>query len=187
VTLHQDAAETLHAWTPSPGAEADWRAILAVLDNGPQVMWREHDSGHVTASAIVFSHDRSRLLLCLHGKFNVWVQLGGHLEPGDETLAAAALREATEESGIAGLTVDPIPVDVDIHQVTNCAGRSLLHHDVIFAVYAPEGAVEEVSEESHALGWFAPDQLPAPLGSDTDRVIGNAVLRAAAVTGGLRS
>jgi 8-oxo-dGTP pyrophosphatase MutT (NUDIX family) len=177
VSLYRDAVETLHAWKPTPDGEADWLTTLDLLQHGPQVMWRDHDGGHVTASALIFSHDRSRLLLCLHGKFNLWVQLGGHLEPGDETLACAALREATEESGIAGLLVDPVPVDVDIHEVANCAGRRLLHHDVIFAAYAPDGAVEQVSEESHALGWFAPDALPSPLGSDTDRVIRNAVRR----------
>ncbi|NUT35104.1 MAG: NUDIX domain-containing protein [Hamadaea sp.] len=152
---------------------------MTLLDAGPQVMWREHGGGHVTASAMILSHDREKLLLCLHGKFDVWVQLGGHLEPGDTSLAAAALREATEESGIAGLVVDPVPVDMDIHQVRNCAGRALDHHDVIFAVYAPEGATEQVSEESHALGWFRPDRLPTPLGTDTERVVRNAMRRVA--------
>ncbi|MBW8810801.1 MAG: NUDIX domain-containing protein, partial [Lysobacter sp.] len=37
----------------------------------------------------------------LHRKGGFWVQCGGHLEPDDATLSAAALREATEESGIA--------------------------------------------------------------------------------------
>lgn len=41
------------------------------------------------------------MLLTLHPKVGLWLQMGGHCEPGDETLAAAALREATEESGIA--------------------------------------------------------------------------------------
>ncbi|BCJ70235.1 NUDIX hydrolase [Polymorphospora rubra] len=177
--LHLDALETLRDWTPTPDGEDDWRLTTKLLERGPEVMWRGHDGAHVTASVIIFSHDRQRVLLCLHGKFDVWVQLGGHLEAGDPSLAAAALREATEESGIAGLVVDPVPVDVDIHQVVNCAGRRLDHHDVIFAVYAPPDAAEQVSDESHALGWFTPDALPTPLGGDTDRVVRNAVRRAA--------
>ncbi|MEV7228097.1 NUDIX domain-containing protein [Polymorphospora sp. NPDC051019] len=177
--LHRDALETLRNWTPTPDGADDWRLTMKLLESGPEVMWRDHDGGHVTASVIILSHDRRRVLLCLHGKFDVWVQLGGHLEAGDASLAAAALREATEESGIAGLVVDPVPVDVDIHQVVNCAGRRLDHHDVIFAVHAPRDAVEQVSAESHALGWFRPDALPAPLGSDTRRVVRNAMLRAA--------
>ena len=107
------------------------------------------------------------------------MQLGGHCEPADIALAGVALREATEESGIAGLIVDPVPIDLDIHTVV-CAGRPCLHHDVIFAVYAPEGAIEQVSEESHALGWFGVDDLPHPLGTDTDRVVRNAHNRSGA-------
>jgi hypothetical protein len=34
---------------------------------------------------------------------------------------------------------------------------------VRFVAICPAGAVEQVSEESAALGWFAPDALPEPL------------------------
>ena len=42
------------------------------------------------------------MLLTLHRKVGRWLQLGGHCEPADTTLAGAALREATEESGLPG-------------------------------------------------------------------------------------
>ncbi len=41
-------------------------------------------------------------LLTLHPRFGRWLQLGGHCEDTDADIAAAALREATEESGIDG-------------------------------------------------------------------------------------
>jgi 8-oxo-dGTP pyrophosphatase MutT (NUDIX family) len=176
MTLHDDAIETLQAFQPTPANENDWRETLALLKQGPAVMWREHAGAHITGSAIVVSPDHKRFLLCLHGRFNVWVQLGGHCDEVDTTMAGVALREATEESGIPGLIVDRQPIDVDIHEVT-CGGRPCLHHDVIYAVYAPENAVEQVSEESHALGWFSPEDLPSPLGTDTDRVVRSAQRR----------
>ena len=47
----------------------------------------------------------------------MWLQMGGHCEPEDATLADAALREATEESGIDGLTLLPGgPVRLDRHR-----------------------------------------------------------------------
>src|SRR5699024_5197448 len=53
---------------------------------------------HFTASAVIFSPDLARTLLCFHGKGNMWEQLGGHMEPGDLTPEAVAHRYAREES-----------------------------------------------------------------------------------------
>ncbi|MCW3814654.1 NUDIX domain-containing protein [Micromonospora sp. DR5-3] len=172
--LHADATALLSRWTPtSPGAAQARDRTLELLSAGPVAMSRGHRAGHVTASALVLDGTGARVLLCLHGKFRKWVQLGGHCEPGDRTLAEAALREAGEESGIAGLVVDPEPIDVDIHPVA-CQGGSL-HYDVRFAVLAPPGATERVSAESEALGWFPPDRLPEPLADATAQLVAPAL------------
>jgi 8-oxo-dGTP pyrophosphatase MutT (NUDIX family) len=172
--LHADATALLGRWTPTGPAAAEAREqTLALLAAGPVAMSRAHRPGHVTASALVLDATGSRVLLCLHGKMRRWVQLGGHCEPVDRTLAGAALREATEESGIDGLRIDPVPIDVDIHPVS-CQGGSL-HYDVRFAVLAPPGAVERVSDESQALGWFPPDRLPEPLAGGTVQLVAPAL------------
>ncbi|MFE9688739.1 NUDIX hydrolase [Micromonospora sp. NPDC005806] len=172
--LHADATAVLSGWpATSPAAAANRDRTLELLAAGPVAMSRGHRPGHVTASALVLDATGERVLLCLHGKFRRWVQLGGHCEPGDRTLAAAALREAGEESGIAGLVVDPTPIDVDIHPVS-CQGGSL-HYDVRFAVLAPPGATERVSDESEALGWFPPDRLPEPLADGTVQLVAPAL------------
>lgn len=176
--LHADATAVLTRWTPTSPAAAQARdRTLALLAAGPVAMTRAHRPGHVTASVLIVDATGDRVLLCLHGRFHEWVQLGGHCEPTDRTLAGAALREATEESGIAGLRIDPVPIDLDIHPVP-CQGGSF-HHDVRFAVLAPAGAVERVSAESEALGWFPPDQLPTPRLGGVDQIIapGLAALR----------
>ncbi|MGK5738432.1 NUDIX hydrolase [Micromonospora sp. URMC 103] len=168
--LHADATAVLASWEPTSRTAAAARdRTLALLAAGPVAMSRTHRAGHVTASALVLDATGTRVLLCLHGKLHRWVQLGGHCEVGDRTLAGAALREATEESGIAGLRIDPVPIDVDIHPVA-CQGGSL-HHDVRFAVLAPAGAVERVSDESSALGWFPPGALPEPLADGTVQLV----------------
>lgn len=177
VALHADAVALLSGWSATGAAEAARRQTLGLLEAGPVALSRAHRPGHVTASAMVVDADTNRVLLCLHGSFHRWVQLGGHCEPDDPTLAAAALREATEESGIDGLTLHPEPIDVDIHRVT-CSGGQSRHYDVRFAVLAPRGAVERISAESHALGWFLPNTLPEPLADATAPLVAPALAAA---------
>ncbi|GIF19204.1 8-oxo-dGTP pyrophosphatase MutT (NUDIX family) [Actinoplanes tereljensis] len=180
--LYDDAVRVLTGWraTTEDGDLARKR-VLELLTAGPVAMTRAHRPGHVTASALVVDPD-GRLLLCLHGRLGKWMQLGGHCEPTDRTLAEAALREATEESGIPGLSLDPDPIDVDVHEV-RCGpadgqpATPSVHYDVRFLLRSPAGATEQISAESAALGWFAPDALPSPLASATARQIPPALSR----------
>lgn len=175
--LYADALSVLSRWTaPTAAAEAARARTLALLGSGASALTRAHRPGHLTASTLVVSADAKRVLLCLHGKLHRWVQLGGHCEPGDGTLAGTALREAIEESGIAGLTLHPEPIDVDVHPVRCGPDRAeSFHHDVRFVAVAPPGAVETVSPESMALGWFSPDALPEPLASATEHLVAPAL------------
>jgi 8-oxo-dGTP pyrophosphatase MutT (NUDIX family) len=180
--LYQNAVTVLSAWSStSDAADLARKQTLDLLADGPAAMTRAHRAGHVTASTLIIDAD-SRLLLCLHGRMNMWMQVGGHCEPGDATLAAAALREATEESGITGLALDPDPIDVDIHPV-RCrpaggepAGPTH-HFDVRFLAIAPASVIEQVSDESSALGWFTTDTLPTPLADGVLQQIAPALAR----------
>ncbi|MFF0642229.1 NUDIX hydrolase [Streptomyces tendae] len=147
MSLHDDAVLVLKAYE---GQDELRQVYLDHLAAHPDGMWKACADGHVTASAMVIDPSRGRVLLTLHKKLRMWLQMGGHCEPVDETLARAALREGTEESGIAGLTLLPGgPVRLDRHH-TPCAW----HLDVQYAAVAPEGAVEAISDESLDLRWF---------------------------------
>ena len=100
----------------------------------------------------------------LHRKLGRWFQPGGHVD-GDAGLAAAALREATEETGIDGLRLAWPAIDVDIHRVEPPGEPPHLHLDTRYLVVAPSGAVEQGNEESLALRWVTADELDA-LGVD---------------------
>lgn len=156
------AAAELHAWDPSDeGQRACKFALLAFLDARPDdACDRSCVPGHLTASALLLDAAGEHTLLTLHPRVGRWVQLGGHCEPDDATLRDAALREATEESGIPGLSIEPVPLHVDVHPVTCSLGVPTRHLDVRYLVHAPAGAVARISDESDDLRWWPLDALP---------------------------
>ena len=163
--LVADARRVLTGWEAPSTAQDDLRGrYLAFLDTHPDAASRDQRAGHLTASTVVLDSARERVLLTLHPLAGRWFQLGGHVEGGDGTVAAAALREATEESGITGLELHPIPIGLDWHQV-RCRDRHGVptpssHLDFEYVAVAPMGAEHLRSEESLDLAWFALDMLP---------------------------
>ncbi|MFJ8359188.1 NUDIX hydrolase [Streptomyces sp. NPDC093984] len=147
MSLYDDAVLVLKSYEDQ---EELRQAYLDHLQAHPDGMWKSCGDGHITASALVIDPEHGRVLLTLHKKIRMWLQMGGHCEPDDATLADAAQREATEESGIEGLILLPGgPVRLDRHH-TPCAW----HLDVQYAALAPAGAVEAISDESLDLRWF---------------------------------
>lgn len=147
-----------------PEMEAHRRHILDLIDALPAPADRMARPGHLTGSALVLDSTGERILVLLHHKLGIWVQPGGHAD-GETNLVAVALREATEETGINGLLIDPIPVDLDVHQVAPPAEDPHLHLDVRFLVTAPPGAMPQRNQESDDIRWVVPDELPG-LGAD---------------------
>ena len=142
--------------------------ILAFIDEHPDALHRSCTRGHLTGSALVVEAGTGRLLLLFHRKLQRWLQPGGHAD-GDANLAAVALREATEETGIAGLRIDPVPIDLDVHRVEPPGEVPHDHLDVRFLVVAAEGSVAERNHESEALRWVDVADL-AHLGVDPGTV-----------------
>ncbi|RFU86315.1 NUDIX domain-containing protein [Streptomyces triticagri] len=154
MSLHDDAELVLKAYDSQDELR---RLYLDHLAAHPDGMWKACSAGHLTASALVIDPAGGRVLLTLHRKLRMWLQMGGHCEPGDSTLAAAALREAGEESGIEGLSLLPGgPVLLDRHRIP---APCHWHLDVQYAAIAPPGAVEVISDESLDLRWFAYDEV----------------------------
>lgn len=164
MSLHADAVATLDGWSaPTPDQERLRRRYADHLAARADGLTRACYPDHLTASTLVLSADGTQVLLTLHAKARQWFQLGGHCEPGDPTLAGAALREAVEESGLQGLELDPVPVQLSEHAVPFCDPRGGAHHlDVRFLAVAPVDAAHAVSEESLDVRWWPADALPDP-------------------------
>jgi 8-oxo-dGTP pyrophosphatase MutT (NUDIX family) len=163
---------------PAEGAVA--ARIRALVSAHPDCFERTCRPGHITASAWVTTPERDRFLLVHHRKLNRWLQPGGHMD-GHGDVAAAALREVQEETGLADVrlaTVDHVdagapcnaggtPLDLDVHVIPARYDAGQLiedaheHHDVRVLAIAHGDLTPQVSDESHAVRWFTAEELQA--------------------------
>ena len=178
MTLHADAHQLLRAWTaPDAHQEVLRLAYLRHLDRHQDAMLRSCVPDHVTASCLIADQRGGRVLLTLHRRLGRWLQTGGHCEPHDVTMSAAALREAREESGIHGLVIDPVPVLLSRHAVPCGPVRPAHHLDVQFAARAPAHASPHCGDESDDLAWFDSDRLPGHADKSGRAVVRRAMVR----------
>jgi len=163
--------EQLSGYQPVNRTEAAFVERLLSLSHAEGAWQRSHFvPGHFTASAFVLSPDRRDLVLIHHKKLGIWVQPGGHVEPTDDDLIAAARREVLEEVGLGELesittAAASLVFDVDIHPIpARKTEPAHEHFDVRFAFVAKTRELVR-SEEVADLRWV-PLSAVERLGAD---------------------
>ncbi|MBL9198958.1 MAG: NUDIX hydrolase [Opitutaceae bacterium] len=144
-----------HAASPLEPHEAAMAAeTIRFVEAHADCLLRSCAPGHLTGSAWIVNADRTRTLLTHHHKLDKWLQLGGHAD-GDGDLAAVALREAHEESGLARLRlVSPAIFDLDRHLIpARKSEPAHWHFDLRFVIEADPREQLVISNESKDLAW----------------------------------
>ena len=153
--------DSLDAYRPPDPAQQALKARFAeFVAAHPDCCERSLAHGHLTGSAWLVSADGRRALLMHHRKLDRWLQPGGHAD-GDFDLAGVALREAEEETGLAGLVLAEGGIfDLDRHEIpARGAEPAHWHYDLRFVVRAAGGEDFRQNAESLALAWFDINEL----------------------------
>lgn len=84
--------------------EKDKEFMLKAFDSFDDVLTRENEFAHFTASALVVNKRRNKVLMIYHNIYNSWGWIGGHAD-GEEDLLSVAIRETKEETSVENVKV----------------------------------------------------------------------------------
>ena len=130
-----------------------------------------YEPGHFTASAFVISPDRAQMLLIRHRKLGLWLQPGGHFEDGDQSLLAAAEREAREETGLPRLRVESPLFDLDIHVIPGWADQPAHLHLDLRVLFQAESWETVIGDDVMDVRWFPLEKLAEKVGDGARPVL----------------
>ena len=168
------ARELLEGWPASTPHEVGMRNVFtARLRSRDDALSEDARPVHLSVSLVLLDPAGEGVLL-VRGGAGGWGLPEGHWQPGDPTLADAALRVGTTATGSVDLRlVTAWPVDLDVHPAPCDEDPAVRHHDVRFVATVPPDAVAADA----GAAWYPVAHLPAQTGPATARAVGRAVAR----------
>ena len=148
--LVERIAQDIRAREPIDDREsASIERTLAELERLPAPLDERAGPVHVTASAFVVG-PRGTVLL-KHRRLGIWVQPGGHIDPGEAPWDAAR-REGIEETGLAleFPPGGPRLAHVDVHP----SSKGHTHLDLRYVLDGGDADPTPPPEESQDVRWF---------------------------------
>lgn len=132
---------------------------------------RSNPEGHISASALVVNENMDKVLLTHHGKYDRWLQLGGHWDNIEESCFETAIREVFEE-GYNNQEIpfnvinDGSPLDIDIHDIGDH-----YHFDVCFVIKVDDILPVHCSSESKEVKWINIEDLESGFKNNDIRML----------------
>lgn len=140
--------------------------FLLEIDRLTEPFSEHADPVHVTGSALVVGP--RGVVLHRHRTLGIWIQPGGHIDPG-ETPWEAAVRETVEETGLAVVHHggEPTLIHVDVHP----GPRGHTHLDLRYLLDGADADPQPAPGESQEVGWFSWDEALVLAEPDMEGII----------------
>jgi len=145
--------------------------MLELLEVSGDPFSRGHWSpGHFTASTFVLDPSGSSIVLIDHVKLKRWLQPGGHVDPEDSDLVAAARRELAEEAGLIGcelVSCGSDLLDVDVHSIPSLKGEPPHEHFDLRFLFRSETEVLRAGSDVGGARWVKLEDVSAELADES--------------------
>ncbi|MBD8034498.1 MULTISPECIES: NUDIX hydrolase [Solibacillus] len=145
--------------------ETDKDIMLRAMVTLSDVLTRNNEVLHFTASAFVFNPARTHVLMVYHNIYNSWGWTGGHAD-GDPNLFNVAKKELMEEAGLTEvkpiqkemISLDILPVIGHMKNGKYVAAHLHFNATYVFEV-ADDASLKSKPDENSAVGWIAIDEV----------------------------
>ena len=135
--------------------QKDKNTILKYINSFDNLLTRENEFGHFTASSWVVNKERTKVLMIKHNIYKSWAWTGGHAD-GDSNLLNVAIKEVKEETGIEN--VNPIKEDIFSMEIICVNGHvkrgkyvsSHVHLNITYLLEADENEILKIKEDENS-------------------------------------
>ena len=129
--------------------------MLKYINDFDNVLTRDNEYGHFTASGWVVNKKRNKVLMVYHNIYKSWSWTGGHGD-GESNLLNVAVRELKEETGVKN--VKPILDDIFSLEIICVNGHikkgkyvsSHVHLNVSYLLEADENEILRIKEDENS-------------------------------------
>ena len=162
-----DLKEKIEKYIPYNEQEKnDKKIMLQYLEQFDNILTRENEFAHFTASSWVVNKKKTKILMVYHNIYQSWAWTGGHAD-GESDLLQTAIRELKEETGVQNVKIldDNIfsleAICVNGHVKKGKYVSSHVHLNLTYLLEVDENEKLQIKEDENSnVRWIPIEEIP---------------------------